>query len=501
MRRHRGRRRGIVSAVLLGMLGVLQWPVHAASAPQVMPSLDGVTVTTTQVAFGLRRPTAIVAPKDQSGRLFITEKSGTIRVYHPDTGLAGTPIADIRSQISETGNERGLLGIAVSPTFQQDQSVYLAYTRIPDSALTLARYRLSDARLEVLLTQEHATYSNHNGGQLAFGPDGFLYWGIGDGGDAGDPFKAGQRLDTLLGKVLRLDVAKPCGSLPYCVPVGNPFVGVAGAREEIWAYGLRNPWRFSLDPVDGSLWIGDVGQGVWEEINHLAPSAGGANLGWSCREGKAVFDASRCVPGAVYTDPVFSYPTSVEGCAVIGGVVYRGTKYASLAAGMYLASDYCSNPALALRKNPDGSYTQSKIGELPIQVTSFGTDADGEIYLVNDLPGQLHRVGFAGGLDCSVSYQVQSQWDTGFTASVTVTNNGTTPVDGWTLGWAFADGQRVNHAWNATVSQNGTSVSAVNAGWNGRIDAGKSVNLGFLASRSGNNSTPAAFMLNDVSCR
>jgi hypothetical protein len=202
--------------------------------------------------------------------------------------------------------------------------------------------------------------------------------------------------------------SRVCGDRAYCVPASNPFVGTAGARDEIWAYGLRNPWRFSVDPADGSLWIGDVGQGRFEEIDHLSPAAGGANLGWSCREGPAVFDTARCTPGAVYTEPVFSYPTSTDGCAVIGGVVYRGRQYADLAAGTYVASDYCSNPAWAIR---DG--VAAKIGEFPIQVTSFGTDADGEIYLVNDLPGQLHRVGFARKVDCSVGYQVQSQWGTG----------------------------------------------------------------------------------------
>jgi glucose/arabinose dehydrogenase len=499
-RRHWRRRPGsiAVTAMLLGGLVCTQSPAGAAPVEPV--PLDELTVTSTQVAFGLHRPTAITAPKDQSGRLFVTEKSGTVRVYHPDTGLAEPPLLDIRDRISETGNERGLLGIAASPAFAQDQSLYLAYTRLPDSAVTLARYRLTDGQLDVLLTQEHATYSNHNGGQLAFGPDGFLYWGIGDGGDAGDPFRSGQRLDTLLGKVLRLDVSRACGDRPYCVPAGNPFVGVTGARDEIWAYGLRNPWRFSLDPVDGSLWIGDVGQGAFEEVDHLPRTAAGANLGWSCREGPQVFDASRCTPGTSYTEPVFTYATSVDGCAVIGGNVYRGKQYAELAAGTYLASDYCSNPAWAVRRNADGTYTQARIGEFPIQVTSFGTDADGEIYLVNDLPGQLYRVGFARTVNCSVGYHVQTQWGTGFTASVTITNNGTTPIDKWTLRWAFPDGQKITSGWDAQVTQDGQAVSAANADWNPRIDPGKSVSLGFLASYSGSNRVPAAFALNEAGC-
>jgi glucose/arabinose dehydrogenase len=379
-------RLGLLTASMLVLLGIAA-PASARSDP---PPLAELTVTSTQVAFGLQRPTAITAPDDGSRRLFITEKAGRVRVYHPDTGLSDAPLLSIQDRVSQAGNERGLLGIVASPAFAQDQSLYLAYTRLPDNAVTLARYHLSDGSVDEVLTQAHADFGNHNGGQLAFGTDGFLYWGIGDGGGAGDPSRAGQRLDTLLGKILRLDVSQACGERAYCVPDSNPFVGVAGARDEIWAYGLRNPWRFSVDPADGSLWIGDVGQGAFEEVDQLAADAGGANFGWSCREGPQVFDATRCAPEAVYTEPVFSYATSTDGCAVIGGVVYRGREFADLAAGTYVASDYCSNPAWAIR---DGVAT--RIGEFPIQVTSFGTDTDGEIYLVNDLPGQLHRVGFA----------------------------------------------------------------------------------------------------------
>ncbi|SMD25035.1 Glucose/arabinose dehydrogenase, beta-propeller fold [Kibdelosporangium aridum] len=487
-------------AAAAGVLASLvSTPAAAQPRPAAVAGLAEISVTTTQVASGLRRPTAIVAPDDGSGRLFITEKAGTVRAYHPTTGLAADPILSIQDRVSQTGNERGLLGIAASPGFAHDQTVYLAYTRVPDNAVTLARYRLTDGQVEELLNQEHATYSNHNGGHIAFGKDGYLYWGIGDGGDAGDPFRSGQRLDTLLGKILRLDVSRACAPLPYCVPPGNPFAGVAGARAEIWTYGLRNPWKFSLDPADGSLWIGDVGQGAFEEIDHL--TAGGANLGWSCREGPQVFDPARCTPGATYTDPVFSYQTSVEGCSVIGGVVYRGSRYADLAAGTYVASDYCSNPAWALRKNADGTYAQAKIGEFPIQPTSFGTSADGEIYLVNDLPGQLHQVGFARKVDCSVSYRVESQWGTGFTASVTVTNNGTTVIDGWNLRWTFANSQQVSNSWNATVRQSDQAVSAAAANWNAKIEPGKSATFGFLASHPGANSPPTSFALNESSCR
>ncbi|NYI06398.1 PQQ-dependent sugar dehydrogenase [Allostreptomyces psammosilenae] len=475
--------------------------LSAAAVP-----LEHLTVSTTQVAFGLRRPTAVSSPDDGTGRLFILEKPGRIRVYHPDTGLAADPLLDIQDRVDSSDNERGLLGIAPAPDFATSQVLYLAYTRLSDGAVTLSRFRLSatGATEEVLLTQEHATFTNHNGGELAFGPDGYLYLSIGDGGGAGDSLGSGQNLGTLLGKILRLDVDSACGDLPYCVPADNPFVDTPGARPEIWAYGLRNPWRFSFDPADGSLWIADVGQGGSEEINHLAADQAGANLGWSCREGTEQFDPTRCEPGAVYTDPVFTYPTSVEGCAVIGGHVYRGERFADIAGGTYVASDYCSAAAWAVRANPDGTHTSARIGEFPIQVTAFGTDADGELYVVNDLPGGLHRVSFestAPAPTCAVNYRVASQWGTGFTASVTVTNTGTEPIDGWRLAWTFPADQRVTSAWDAAITQQGATATATNLGWNGRLAPGASTTFGFLATGGGPaNPTPTTFHLNGAPC-
>ncbi len=365
----------------------------AAAEPDDIP-LDELTLTTTQVAFGLRRPTAVVGLAD--GRLLIAEKQGTVRAYHPDTGLAADPLLDIRARVDVSGNERGLLGIVPAPDFASTSNVYVAYTALPDGRLTLSRVPLGNPAGErVVLTQAHAEFSNHNGGHITFGPDGYLYWVLGDGGSAGDPNNTGQNLGTLLGKILRLDVNRSCRGRAYCVPRDNPYVGVPGARPEIWVSGVRNAWRFSLDPADGSLWIGDVGQGAREEIDHLGPDDGGANLGWSCREGTLVFLAERCDPDTEYTDPVFEYQSSVEGCSVIGGHVYRGQQFADLAGGTYVATDYCSSTAWAVRPNADGTYTTGTIGEFPTQVTSFGTDVNGELYVVNDLPGGLHKVSFA----------------------------------------------------------------------------------------------------------
>ncbi|HYQ64654.1 PQQ-dependent sugar dehydrogenase [Actinophytocola sp.] len=392
MPRHSRRLAGVAAIGALALSLLTSGPATAAPGP--VP-LDQLTVTTTQlVPFGLQRPVAIAGVPD--GRLLIVEKQGTVRAYDPGTGLAADPVLDVRDRVDISGNERGLLGILPAPDFARTNRLYIAYTGLPDGTLTLSRIRLGDpASEQVLLTQPHAEFSNHNGGQLAFGADGYLYWSLGDGGDAGDPFASGQRLDTLLGKIVRIDVNRACAGKPYCVPRDNPFVGVAGARPEIWVYGLRNPWRFSFDRADGSLWIGDVGQGTQEEIDHIRRNQGGTNFGWSCREGTLLFNADRCAPNATYTDPVFTYQTSFEGCAVVGGMVYRGQEFAALAGGTYIGSDYCSSSAWAIRANRDGTHTSARIGEFPTQVTSFGTDRHGELYLVNDLPGQLFKVGFA----------------------------------------------------------------------------------------------------------
>ncbi len=306
--------------------------------------------------------------------------------------MSAAPVLDLTSRIDTSDNERGLLGITPAPNFRQTGLLYVAYTSLPAGALTLARVPLgAPERLQVLLTQPHAEYGNHNGGQVAFGRDGFLYWSTGDGGHANDPFKAGQNLGTLLGKIVRIDVNRACGATPYCVPAGNPFVGVPGARPEIWLYGLRNPWRFSID-TDNSLWIGDVGQGLVEEVNHIRPWQGGANLGWSCREGTPVFDQTQCRSGVRYTDPVFEYEHFMtESCSVTGGVVYRGSATPE-AYGTYIASDYCSTLAFAVRPKPRGGYESATIGRFPTQPTAFGTDVHGELYVLSDLPGWLSRV-------------------------------------------------------------------------------------------------------------
>ena len=396
MSRRRCRPVTMLAGVLILVLSAFLLPsasVAGRHPPTRAVPLTELTVVSERVATGLQRPIAITGLPD--GRMLIAEKNGTVRAYHPDTGLAAEPVLDLTARIDTSDNERGLLGITPAPNFARTGILYVAYTSLPAGELTLARVPLAaPERLQVLITQAHAEYGNHNGGQVAFGRDGYLYWSTGDGGHANDPFKAGQDLGTLLGKIVRIDVNRSCGTKRYCVPPDNPFVGVPGARPEIWLYGLRNPWRFSVDPVDGSLWIGDVGQGLVEEVNHIRPWQGGANLGWSCKEGTPVFDPLQCRAGGRYTDPVFEYEHFMtESCSVTGGVVYRGLRTPE-ARGTYVASDYCSTLAFAVRPKPGGGYESATIGNFPTQPTAFGTDVHGELYVLSDLPGYLNKVRF-----------------------------------------------------------------------------------------------------------
>ncbi len=383
-----------IRLLVMAFCAVLFAPLTASQANADATPLDQLSVTTTQLASGLQRPTGIAAPDDGTGRIFILEKIGRVRVYTPGVGLSADPLIDISDKVDEDDNERGLLGIVPAQDFAQSQVLYLAYTALPNGADTLARYNLKDGSLQVLLSQDHSAATNHNGGQLAFGHDGYLYWSIGDGGSADDPPNNSQNLGVLLGKIMRIDVNRTCGALPYCIPPDNPFVGVSGARPEIWLYGLRNPWRYSFDTADGSLWIGDVGQGSQEEVDHLTPQQGGSNMGWSCREGTLEHLPERCPAGTKFTEPVFTYQTSNQGCAVIGGYVYHGSEFSALAEDTYIASDYCSSTVWALRQNADGSYSNGTLGTLPTQVTAFGQDTHGELYMVNDLPGRFYKISF-----------------------------------------------------------------------------------------------------------
>lgn len=361
----------------------------AAPTEAPLPSLpDPGGYAWTLVAQGFNQPLLVTNAGDGSGRLFVIGQPGLIYVLENGQTLA-TPFLDIRSKVGSQGNEQGLLGLAFHPDYAQNGSFYVDYTdRTGDTVV--ARYQVSadpnvaDAESEQVLLQVHQPYANHNGGNLVFGPDGTLYIGFGDGGSAGDPNGNGQSLNTYLGKLLRIDVD---GGDPYGIPADNPFAG--SDHGEIWAYGLRNPWRFAFDALTGDLYIGDVGQNQWEEVDYLpAGSPGGANFGWNLVEGNHDY-AGQAPTGANYVGPVAEYDHSGR-CSITGGVVYRG---AALPAwqGVYLYGDFCSGEIYGLLNQGNGAWQNERLYDTSFQITSFGVDEQGEVYVV-DRTGGIYRL-------------------------------------------------------------------------------------------------------------
>jgi glucose/arabinose dehydrogenase len=360
-------------------------PVSCAGAPVAgVPALEA-----RRVVSGLRSPLDLQSVREDRERVYVVEQGGRIRVLR-NGQLQDAPFLDIGDRLS-SGGERGLLGLAFHPRFAQNRRFFVNYTD-PAGDTRLSEFRAvsadaADAGSERLLLSVEQPFSNHNGGGLAFGGDGYLYAGLGDGGSGGDPLGNGQRLDTLLGKMLRLDV--DAGS-PYAVPADNPFRAAPGARAEIWAYGLRNPFRFSFDRSTGALYVGDVGQGAVEEIDVAAAGAGGQNYGWNVTEGSQCYRPPSGCDKTGITMPAFEYDHS-QGCSVTGGVVYRGCRMPDLA-GTYFFGDYCNGVVRSFRYAGEKA-TEVRAWSLsgPRSVSAFGVDADGEVYVV-DYGGSVYRL-------------------------------------------------------------------------------------------------------------
>lgn len=375
-----------------GVPTLTQSPTAAPLAPMrenaaVFPDPRAFTWQT--VASGLERPTDLAGAGD--GRLFVLEQPGRVRLII-DGSVQADPFLDITDRVGSQGNEQGLLGIALHPRFTENGFFYLDYTNRAGTTVvsrfqTLADGTRADPASEKILLTIEQPYANHNGGSLAFGPDGMLYIGTGDGGSAGDPQGNGQKLTTLLGKLLRIDVD---GGDPYAIPADNPFADGQRGRGEIWAYGLRNPWRFSFDWLTGDLWIADVGQNAWEEINFQPAGApGGVNYGWNFREGAHPYRGEPPA-GVSLTDPVAEYPHP-EGCSVTGGFVYRGEKLPEFY-GIYLYGDYCNGRIWGLLRQPDGSWQSQLLFETGTYLSSFGEDAAGELYLLDQRSGSVLKL-------------------------------------------------------------------------------------------------------------
>jgi glucose/arabinose dehydrogenase len=345
---------------------------------------------------GLQSPVVVTQAGDGSGRLFIVEQGGTIKISLNGVLLAA-PFLNITPKVLFSGEE-GLLGLAFPPNFAVTKHFYVYYTSLTGDNV-VARYNVSadpnvaDATSEqILLTLLHPTFTNHNGGQLAFSPqDGFLYIGTGDGGGAGDLANNAQNPLSLLGKILRLDVeSSPDQGLNYRIPPTNPFVGLTGFRGEIWALGLRNPWRFSFDRLTRDLYIGDVGQNLWEEVDFQpASSLGGENYGWNIIEGPACFNPPlNCVPPLDYVPPVMFYDHT-EGVAIIGGYVYRGAKFGHMQ-GIYFFGDL--NGKIWGLQRVAGIWQRQLLLTSGFSISNFGEDEAGNLYVTNYATGQVYEI-------------------------------------------------------------------------------------------------------------
>ena len=392
------------AVLLIGKGSVLaQTPpdLTTGNNPAVLAQLEPAGISFQEVASGLTSPVFIANAGDGSGRIFVVEQTGTIRILKNGSLLA-TPFLDIHTSI-KSGGEQGLLAMAFHPLYASNGIFFVAYTapRVGDSTgsdLVLERFSVSAGNPDlanpgsgvILLTISHPVNSNHNGGTLAFGGDGYLYWSTGDGGSGGDPANNAQQLNNLLGKILRIDVNS---GAPYGIPIDNPFYSSAdpNVKKEIWAYGLRNPWRLSFDKLTHDLYIGDVGQSVREEVDfQAAGSAGGQNYGWRVMEGSNCYNPSSACDQSGKVLPVAEY-THALGCSITGGYVYRGSNFPALA-GYYLYGDYCSGRIFSLYKDPILGWNSNQLADTAYLISTFGEDEQGELYLADMGTGKIYNI-------------------------------------------------------------------------------------------------------------
>lgn len=341
---------------------------------------------------GFRLPTDAKNAGDGSGRLFVVEKAGVVRVVRGE--LLAQPFLDITPLVGSSGSEQGLLGIAFHSQFKSNGQFYVNYTDRGGNTV-IARYKVSsdpnraDPNSAAVLLSVKQPAANHNGGNLVFGPDGYLYIGLGDGGGAGDRYGNSQNPGSLLAKLLRIDVDS---GTPYGIPKDNPFIAQAGYRPEIWAWGLRNPWRYSFDRVTGDLYIADVGQDTYEEVNFQpASSKGGENYGWNKLEGKHCYPPGASCSASAFVAPVAEYAHGRGDCSITGGYVYRGKAQAPLT-GAYLFADYCTGRFWALSRAGSGAWAQTELIDSGVPISSFGEDEQGELYALGFSNGALYRI-------------------------------------------------------------------------------------------------------------
>jgi glucose/arabinose dehydrogenase len=378
---------------------VVESAVGEAPAPTVVPVAGDEAATAVAsitlapiVTSGLSQPLYLTHAGDD--RLFVVEKGGAIRIIR-DGVLAAEPFLDISDRVNSGASERGLLGLAFHPGYGENGRFFVNYTdqsghTVISAFQTSADPDRADPSSELILLTIPQPYPNHNGGLLKFGPDGYLYVGMGDGGAAGDPHNHGQNGATLLGALLRLDVDAQGNGANYAVPADNPFIADGGIRNEIWATGLRNPWRFSFDRLTGDLYIADVGQNQIEEISFLAAGTpGGANFGWAIMEGSECYGREDCDPAGLVL-PLYEYANASGRCSITGGYVYRGEQFPALR-GNYFFGDYCSGEVWRLVGTAVDTVDVARVAQTNARIASFGEDAQGELYVI-DISGGVYQI-------------------------------------------------------------------------------------------------------------
>ena len=341
------------------------------------------------------RMVGMAYPNDNGNRLFVVLQPGVIVSFANEQNVESADVfLDIRERVSDRGNEEGLLGLAFDPDFRANGYFYVYYSAANPRRSVLSRFMAhadgsADPTGERIIMEVEQPYSNHNGGQIAFGPDGYLYIGLGDGGSRGDPQGNGQNLSTLLGSIIRIDVSALDEGGSYSTPPDNPFIGRADTRGEIWAYGIRNPWRFSFDRVSGELWMADVGQNRHEEVNIVRR---GLNYGWKIMEGSECFEPRRACDSQGLEMPIVEYGRA-DGCSVTGGYVYRGHRLPSLF-GAYVYGDFCSGKIWALRHDGEQVVEHLELVDSNLRISSFGEDSLEEMFILS-FDGGIYRLASA----------------------------------------------------------------------------------------------------------
>lgn len=484
----RGSRFGLFVAGMMGVM-VMSWLIAAASpSPSASsPQGTGLTLSLQSFATGLSQPVSLANAGDS--RLFAVEQDGYIRIIQSNGTVVSTAFLNITDRVNSAGSEQGLLGLTFHPNYATNGYFYVNYTS-NDSRTRISRFQVTgnpnvaDPNSEEILLTVTQPYSNHNAGDIHFGPDGYLYIPLGDGGSGGDPQNNAQTMTTLLGKITRIDVnngpgaaadCKGAGTGNYTIPNDNPFItGAGGNCDEIWALGLRNPWRSSFDAWTGDLWIGDVGQNAWEEVDFQPVySDGGENYGWRCYEGNHTYNTSGCGPIGNYVFPVFEYDHNSGRCSISGGYVYRGSQYPAMF-GHYLVTDYCTGHFWDVAPDGQGGWTTTQHNNL----TAFGRSAFGEnsseqLFVVNRSQGTVERVADATTTSPAlfVTLDGPATYETGdpVVYTLTITNTGNAAATNLTVRNWLPTG--------ATYVSGGTYSGGV-VSWNiANLAAGNSTNV------------------------